>query len=156
VLLERLQLSGTPALASFYNGLSAASKRTFRPLGETTTHEVCARLAAENTGAAPTQYDLVAVRDGAVIGWSFIWKLDEPEPVFGLAVADACHGTGLGTRLMTAVIDWAREQSLPRVELIVVTDNVVAQHLYAKQGFVRYDEFVGEDGLPYYRMRLDL
>jgi ribosomal protein S18 acetylase RimI-like enzyme len=154
--LQRLQLAGAPALAAFYNGLSIASKRTFRPIGETTTNEVCARIATENTGAAPIKYDLVALQAGEVIGWSFLWNLDKPDPVFGLAIADACHGLGLGTRLMTSVMDWAREQRLPRVELTVVTDNTVAQHLYEKQGFVRYDEFIGEDGLPYYRMRSSL
>jgi hypothetical protein len=59
VQFQRLQLAGAPALATFYNGLSAASKRTFRPIGEVTTDEVCARLAADNTGTAPTQYDAV-------------------------------------------------------------------------------------------------
>lgn len=154
VQLQRLQPTGVPALTAFYNGLSVASKRTFRPIGEVTTDEVCARIAAENEGAAPTKYDLVAWQEGKVVGWSFIWNLDQPEPVFGLAVADACHGAGLGTRLMTAVMAWAREQALPKVELTVVTDNVVAQHLYEKQGFIRYGEFIGEDGLPYYRMHL--
>ncbi len=156
VRIERLQVSDAPALAAFYNKLSPASKRTFRPVGETTTDEVCRHIAIGNAGPLSTKYDVVAWQGDDVVGWSFIWNLHEPEPVFGLAVADACQRTGLGTKLMTAVMAWAREQELPRVELTVVTDNVIAQHLYEKQGFIGYGEFVGEDGLSYYRMRLDV
>jgi RimJ/RimL family protein N-acetyltransferase len=40
--------------------------------------------------------------------------------------------------------------------LTVVTDNAVAWRLYEKNGFVKYDEFVGEDGLPYFKMIAEL
>jgi len=157
--IRRITPADAPALVAFYNQLSAASKRTFRPLGPVTVLEKCEEIIRENENG--TKYDLVAVDDDArsagrgIIGWSFLWELDTDKPSFGLAVADAYHGQGLGTGLMTRVLDAAREMNLPAVYLIVVTDNVVAQHVYEKQGFVRYGEgFTGEDGLPYHRMKL--
>jgi len=169
ITIRQLQSGDAEALAAFYNGLGTASKRTFRPLGETTTRDICADVAAGNAGGNadgdiacdgckhPTKYDLIALVDDRVIGWGFLWALDaespDDGPVFGLAVADAYHGMGLGTRLTGAVIAWAAAQNLPQVILTVVQDNVIAQRIYERQGFVRYGAFVGEDGLGYYRMR---
>ena len=113
-----------------------------------------------NIPLTPTQRDFVAVRDGEVVGWSFLWHLDAKDPDkgpwFGLGVADAYHGHGLGTELTRRVLTWADAQGLPYTVLIVVTDNAVAEHIYEKAGFVRYGEFLHEDrGLSYYRMRRD-
>jgi len=153
--IRRITPDDAPALVAFYNQLSAPSKRTFRPLGPVTVLEKCEEIIQDNENG--TKYDLVAVNGGRIIGWSFLWNLNTDKPDFGLAVADAYHGQGLGTALITRVVDAAREMTLPNVYLIVVTDNAVAQHVYAKQGFVRYDDaFTGEDGLPYYRMKLEL
>ena len=163
--IRRLQSGDAEALAAFYNGLTVASKRTFCPLGETTTRDICADVAADNAGGnvagdgskRPTKYDLIALTDGRIIGWGFLWALDaegpDDGPVFGLAIADAYHGQGVGSQLVSHVIAWADAQNLPQVVLTVVQDNVIAQHIYDNQGFVRYGECVGEDGLDYYRMR---
>lgn len=163
--IRRLQAGDAEALAAFYNGLNAASKRTFRPLGETTTRDTCADVAAGNaTGNVagdgsrhPTKYDLIALADDRIVGWGFLWALDaegpDDGPVFGLAIADAYHGQGVGSQLMSQVISWADAQNLSQVILTVVQDNVIAQHIYEKQGFVRYGECVGEDELDYHRMR---
>jgi len=155
--IRRLVPADAEALTAFYNGLSAASKRSFRPLDETTTRAICAGVAAGDGSKHPTKYDLIALEDDRIIGWGFLWELDAEDPddgpVFGLAVADAYHGQGLGSQLMSQVIAWADAQSLPQVILIVVQDNAIAQHIYEQQGFVRYGECVGEDGLDYYRMR---
>lgn len=161
--IRRLTPENARELTAFYNGLSAASKRTFRPLGKQTTVDICARIGAENTGDPnmdrnlPVKYDLIAVTEEGIVGWSFLWNLDaaDPEegPVFGLAVADAYHGRGIGTALMRRMIAWADAAGISQVILTVVQDNAVAEHLYEQQGFVRYGEFISEDGLPYYRMR---
>jgi len=156
--IRRIELADAAALVAFYNGLSEASLRTFRPIHAPTTLERCTRLCVDNHVQVPTEFDVAAVRDGAVIGWSFLWHLDahDPDegPEFGLAVADAYHGLGIGTALTCHVLAWADAQRLPYITLIVVQDNTVAQHIYEKAGFIRYGAFVGkDDGLPYYRMR---
>lgn len=157
VTIRQLEPADAEALAAFYNELSTASKRTFRPLDESTTRDICAKVAGDNTGKHPTKHDLLAIIDDKIIGWSFLWTLDaerpDDGPVFGLAIADAYHGHGLGSELMRQVIAWSDAHQLPQVILTVVQDNAIAQHIYEQQGFVRYGECVGEDGLDYYRMR---
>ncbi len=151
--LRRIAPGDEGALVAFYNQLSAASKRTFRPIGPVALPEVCAGIVAANTDGVGTKVDLVAITDERIIGWSFLWNLDTDEPLFGLAVADAFHGQGIGTILMARVMQTAHEIEVTTVYLTVVTDNAVAQRLYEKQGFVKYDEFVGEDGLSYFKMK---
>jgi len=159
VIVRRLGRDDGEALAAFYNGLSAESKRTFRPLGVTTMVETCNDIIQDNLAAPPAKFDLVAVDGVAIVGWAFVWGLNgsdtDSELLFGLGVADSHQHMGIGTRLTTAVMTRARAARLPRVVLTVVQDNTIAWRLYEKQGFVRYGEFVGDDGLPYYRMRWD-
>jgi ribosomal protein S18 acetylase RimI-like enzyme len=151
-------LEDARALAEFYNGLSEGSRTTFRPLGWTTTVEACARIVQGNLSGGSnadergTRYDLVAVHRGRIVGWGFIWDLHTAEPIFGLGIADAYQGRGLGAALMDRVMAAARRFGLGRVYLTVVQDNHVAWRLYERRGFVRYGEFVGDDELAYYRM----
>ncbi len=172
MVIRRLAPGDAEALVAFYNGLSEASKRTFRPLDVMTSVETCAGIVRANTTAVPTKYDLVAIDGALIVGWSFLWDLvpapidaqphggreapAEFAPTFGLAVADAYQGQGLGSALISRVMAWARGGAIPIVILTVVQDNVVARRLYERAGFVRTGEFVGEDGLPYYRMRARL
>lgn len=76
------------ALQAFYNGLSATSIRTFRPLGLRTSLEVCQQIVAENVAARASRFDLVAWEDGAIVGWSFIAGLTSNRPNLGIGVAD--------------------------------------------------------------------
>ena len=71
VTLRRLTQVDVPALVAFYNGLSAPSKRTFAPLGPITTQERCTGVAYDNVIDAG--HDLVAVHEGRIMGWTFIW-----------------------------------------------------------------------------------
>ena len=152
--LHRMVARDAAALAAFYNGLTAATKRTFRPLGETATVRICAKVARENL--ADHKYDLLACDENAVIGWGFLWDLKSECPTLGLGIADGWQGQGLGRVFMEALLGEARQRALPHVTLTVVQDNARAIDLYARQGFVRRDEFVAEDGLAYYRMTLEL
>jgi RimJ/RimL family protein N-acetyltransferase len=45
------------------------------------------------------------------------------------------RGTGIGTKLFNALIKWAREQNLHRLELTVMHDNAAGLALYKKIGF---------------------
>ena len=52
-----------------------------------------------------------------------------------LWVEPAARGAGLGSRLIEAAADWAREQGAAAVELSVTTNNDAAATLYARAGF---------------------
>jgi ribosomal protein S18 acetylase RimI-like enzyme len=156
VTIRRLGPGDEDALVAFYNGLSERSRRTFRPLGMTTTADACERIVVDNCPVIDEKFDLVALDGTRIVGWSFLWNLDTDEPLFGLGVADAYQGRGLGAQLMGRVMRAADERGLKRVSLTVVRDNVVAWRMYERRGFVRCSAFVGEDGLAYWRMVAEL
>jgi ribosomal protein S18 acetylase RimI-like enzyme len=172
VEIDRLNREDAPALANFYNGLSEASKRTFRPLGVVTTVAVCRDIACDNAPNVDKKFDLVVHDVDQIIGWGFLWHLwgddalaetGDPRPMMlGLGITDAYQNHGLGSILMARLMAEARRRArrralqgtsgASRVELTVVQDNGVAWRLYEKHGFVKVGVFVGEDGLPYFRM----
>jgi ribosomal protein S18 acetylase RimI-like enzyme len=170
LIIRRLAPGDAVALAEFYNGLSERSRRTFRPLGWTTNVETCAEIVRDNLARGPLagedqggpvpedepgdggKYDLLALSGTQVVGWSFVWNLNSDEPVFGLGIADAYQGQGLGAALMDRVLGTAQSLGVRVLYLTVVQDNYVAWQMYERRGFRRTGEFVGEDGLAYFKM----
>ena len=153
--IRRLALDDAEALRRFYNGLSVRSKRLFHPLGDEAAEERCKEIVENNRPGASPNCDLVAVAGDLIVGWCFLWVRDgKPgEASFGLGVADDMQGIGLGNKLMAAVLAAARPQGFKLICLSVVQDNVIAQHLYEKHGFVRSGSYVGRDGLDYFSMQ---
>ncbi|KFG95562.1 GCN5 family acetyltransferase [Burkholderia paludis] len=83
---------------------------------------------------------LVAEIDGTVVG--HLGLHSEPNPRrrhvawFGMMVDAACHGRGIGSRLLAAAIDLAENWwGVTRLELSVFVDNRAAIALYEKHGF---------------------
>ena len=90
---------------------------------------------------SPGTYSLVAEVEGRLVG-SLGLHLEQPPRRrhcggIGMGVHDDYQGRGVGSALLTAMVDLAdRWLNLRRVELTVYTDNPVAIHLYQKFGFV--------------------
>ncbi len=61
--------------------------------------------------------------------------------IHDLAVTSKCRGQGVGTMLLNAVAQRARELGCCRVTLEVDTDNPGAKKLYERSGFVMTQEF---------------
>ena len=156
--IRRLRPDDAPALYDFYERLSPSSKRTFAPFGQHPALAQYENVVHDNDAAVDAKFDLVAVEEnsGRIAGWGFVWDLSSDQPIFGLGVADEYHGQGVGRDLMDGVLDAMRQRGLRKLYLTVVTDNARAWQMYTRRGFVRYDEFTGEDGLPYYRMAAEL
>lgn len=55
----------------------------------------------------------------------------------GVAVAPECAGKGVGTAMIKAIIPFAEERQIKRVELSTGVNNPRAAHLYEKCGFQR-------------------
>ena len=82
---------------------------------------------------------LVAVEGDRVVGSLSIRRDDHPATehvaTLGMFVVSTHRGRGLGTRLMTEAMRWARERRVERVELTVYPHNEPALALYRRFGF---------------------
>jgi ribosomal-protein-alanine N-acetyltransferase len=104
----------------------------------------------------------VAARDrGALIGFAGIWLMVDEAHVSTIAVDPAHRASGIGFRLMLALLAAAREGGAERATLDVRISNLEPQRLYARLGFIeagrriRYYEDNKEDALIMTTGRLD-
>jgi RimJ/RimL family protein N-acetyltransferase len=79
---------------------------------------------------------LVAVDDGAIVGSLHIQSSRHGFGELGMTVARDWRGRGVGSALLAAGIEWARERGLHKVSLAVFPHNAAAIALYRKFGFV--------------------
>jgi putative acetyltransferase len=98
------------------------------------------RIEEMPVGPTTAELFIVAERDGAVVGNAGCHPLPHVRrrhaAGIGLAVARHAQGQGVGTALMSAIVDWAdRWAQLLRLELTVYPDNAAAIALYRKFGF---------------------
>lgn len=79
---------------------------------------------------------LVARRDARAVGY-LACDLESPETgSIGLvAVADGERGLGLGSKLVTASLDWVARRGRPRVRVVTQGRNRAAARLYERMGF---------------------
>ena len=95
----------------------------------------------ERTEFRPGTYSFVAVVDGRAVGNLGLHLEQNPRrrdvATFGMAVHDDFQNRGIGSALMSTMVDLADNWlGLRRIEMQVWADNVPAVHLYEKFGFV--------------------
>ena len=78
----------------------------------------------------------VAVATDAIVGSVHVDVSRHGFGELGMAVAGAWRSRGMGSALLAAAIDWAREQGLHKLSLSVFAHNAAAIALYRKFGFV--------------------
>jgi RimJ/RimL family protein N-acetyltransferase len=82
----------------------------------------------------------VALVEGRVVGWCDILPIDRPTMahggILGVGILAEYRGRGIGTALIHAGLQRARDAGLTRVELTVRESNKRAVTLYEKFGFV--------------------
>ena len=86
---------------------------------------------------------LLAEVDGKVVGTAGVDSLNAAEKTrhrahFGISIAKAWWGLGIGRALTEACIECAREAGYLQLELEVVADNIRATELYKSVGFTEY------------------
>ena len=97
---------------------------------------------------------VVAFFKGRMVGHAQIYKFPHPRRKgtgdLVIYLHQDFHNVGLGTAMLTRLIELARKEGLHKIGLHVVLDNKNAIHLYEKLGFktegVIRDSYVGEDG----------
>jgi len=97
---------------------------------------------------------VVARRAGAVVGTGRLVVRPEGTGVIGrMAVLPSARGTGVGTALLRALEQRARERGLPAVELHAQSH---ARGFYDHAGYTAYGEEYLEAGIPHVSMRKPL
>jgi RimJ/RimL family protein N-acetyltransferase len=80
-----------------------------------------------------------AMEGQRVVGWIDIFPIENPRQahrgVLGMGLIPEVRGKGVGTLLMTRVLEHAKVFGLQKVELNVYSDNLAAVALYKKFGF---------------------
>ena len=79
---------------------------------------------------------LVAVAGAEIVGSLHIELSRHGFGEIGMAVAREWRGRGVGSALLAAAIEWARERGLHKLSLAVFAHNDAAIALYRKFGFV--------------------
>lgn len=87
--------------------------------------------------ARPDASLLVAEREGGVTGYAALWRQGREAELGDLAVAAPHRRAGLGTTLVEAAADDARERGAERLFLQVRESNEAALELYRSTGFRR-------------------
>ena len=133
VIIRPLQCSDAYALGVFYEAVPREDYRFYcpHPLNCDTAREVAARADE------PLSICLVAVEGDAIVGYtSCNWNDTEaPKCSFGLCVARAFQGAGLGRALMAHILDICATVGPPLVCLTVQQANPRAVALYRSMGF---------------------
>jgi ribosomal protein S18 acetylase RimI-like enzyme len=79
---------------------------------------------------------LVAVAGAEIIGSLVLEPSRHGFGEIGMAVAREWRGRGVGSALLAAAIEWARDRGLHKLSLGVFAHNTAAIELYRKFGFV--------------------
>ena len=79
---------------------------------------------------------VVAVADGEIVGSLHVWASRFGFGEIGMAVAQPWRGRGVGSALLAAAIERARDDGLHKLALDVFPHNEGAIALYRKFGFV--------------------
>jgi ribosomal-protein-alanine N-acetyltransferase len=96
-----------------------------------------ARTYWSELGQLDTRHYLVAVEDAVVQGYAGLCDYPDEAFVQTIAVAKEAQGSGLGSRLLQALVDEAERRGQRRVVLEVRDDNSRAITLYERFGFRR-------------------
>ena len=116
-----------PAAAADVAGIMAIERGSFAlPWREETFASLIDRVDADV---------LVAERHGQVVGYVVLWTTVDEAELANIAVAAKSQGAGVGTGLLSEILDTAAQRGAKRVFLDVRWSNTGAVRLYERFGF---------------------
>jgi len=102
---------------------------------------------------------IVAERDGRIVGYGGLMRVDEEAHIMTIAVDPAATRQKIGTRIMLALIDTALDEGGRHLTLEVRVSNDAALGLYRKLGFasvgIRPGYYRDEDALVMWVLNAD-
>ena len=87
--------------------------------------------------ALPYTYFFVAEKHEEIAGYIGVYKLGDEADITNVAVASIYRRKGVADKLLGAVCDFAKNQSIAQITLEVRESNIPAIKLYEKHGFKR-------------------
>ncbi|WP_192458071.1 GNAT family N-acetyltransferase [Musicola keenii] len=135
IIIRRAEAQDAAAVARIYSGIHAYSGTLQLPYPSPTQWE--ARL-----GKLPDNiYAFVAESDGELVGNLGFEIFSNPRRrhvgTLGMGVRDDYQGRGIGSALLAALVNLTDNWlNIRRIELTVYCDNLPAQALYKKFGFI--------------------
>lgn len=142
LVIRAVQPDDIPALAALLNLPGVRSGTLEMPYP--TDSAVRARFLSPPAG----KLDLVAVREGTLVGWGFLHRRSGRQAhvaEIGVAIHDDAWGRGHGRALFAALLDVADNwMGLMRVYLEVDTENTRAIEIYKSYGFVIEGTYVAD------------
>lgn len=72
-----------------------------------------------------------------IVAYGVLYKAADEADIANIATLPQCRGCGIGFRLLTKMIDIARDDGAERIFLEVRESNVPAMSLYEKSGFAK-------------------
>jgi len=130
--VRKITAVDAPALQAFFRKLGPFSSRVFVP-HQYTDEAIAARIERAVRG---DDWVYVGLDGEEIVAYFFLWDVRKPVPVLGIGIADAWQNSGLGQRLMSMLIDDARELGRDGIYLTTMLDNDRAYHIYLKMGFI--------------------
>jgi phosphinothricin acetyltransferase len=135
ITIRRAETSDVPAIASIYNE-GIRDRLATLETEERTPEERRAWLG----GRGERHPVLVAERDGTLLGWGSLNQFN-PRPAydhvadFSVYVAREARGTGIGSALLTALVERARVLGYHKLVLAAFPHNEAGMRLYRRVGF---------------------
>lgn len=147
VLIKKFRIEDKEKLIGIYESLSDKALRWALP---PYTKERIERWLS----SLQNLITIVAFYNNKIVGYAQIFKFPHPRRKGTgdtvIYLHQDFHNVGLGTAMLTKLLELAKKEGLHRVGLHVVADNKQAIHLYQKLGFkiegVIKDSYFGEDG----------
>lgn len=136
MLIEKATAADIPALSELLSVLFS-QEAEFMPNAEAQQRGLAQIIGNPEIGSV-----LVAWQDGQIVGmvnllFTISTALGERVAFLeDMVVFPAGRDTGVGTKLLSEAISFARVQSCKRITLLTDRSNESAQRFYAKQGFV--------------------
>lgn len=164
IIIEKASAKDAAAILEYMKQIGGETENlTFGSEGMSITVEEEADYISqlENTSDGAM---FVAKDDGRIIGDASLSRLPrrmQHRGDFGIAVVQEYWNQGVGSRLLSEIINFAKENSFKIVELQVRSDNTAAIHLYEKFGFQKFGThesffMIGQENVPFDYMYLKI
>jgi putative acetyltransferase len=134
VTVRRQRTDEADAFIAMFETVAAEGKwiGTEAPVSE----ERKAQLREQTEHPPDKSATFMAECGGSLVGWVWVGLDGYGRVDLGMAVVDGWRGRGVGSLLMDAAVDWAKDQHAHKIQLEVWPHNIGAQRLYEKFGFV--------------------